>query len=87
MAESKIETACKKHLKNRGWLVLKFGVGGWPDNYCWLPEQKRTVWFEMKDTDKTARALQEYRIRTLIETWKVEAYVIDSLESLLKIIP
>ena len=87
MAESKIEAKCKKHLAKRGWLVLKFGVSGWPDNYAWNPEQRRTVWFEIKDTGKEARELQAYRIQKLINTWKVEAYVVDSYEEILKIVP
>ncbi len=52
MAESKIDSNCKKYFRDRGWLVLKFGVDGWPDDYFWNPIQQRTVWIEFKDYSK-----------------------------------
>lgn len=85
MAESKIETRCVQHMQSKGWLVLKFGVDGWPDRYCYNPIQKRTVWIEFKDFGKDVikKALQDHRLNKLRTDWKVEAYACNSFDSMI----
>jgi|1185.fasta_scaffold00001_13 hypothetical protein len=85
MAESKIERKSVDHLRAHGWLVLKYGVDGWPDDYCWHPLQKRTVWLEFKDYSKDPinKGLQEHRLNKIRNVWKCEAYACNSFQSMI----
>lgn len=85
MLESALKSRAKKELEKAGWLVvhlIQTNLNGIPDTM--ILKDGKAIFIEFKQKGKTARELQEYRIKQLKEHG-FEAVVIDDMEEVRKL--